>query len=97
MCVERVKKEEDSRAAVKRSEGEESGERKGVRANVYVNFSFCTRTHLHGSRACARLEKGELSCLICRGSVSVSSSVACLITAGLESVKRRNSFEKWCE
>lgn len=43
------------------------------------------------------VRKGRIKLLNLCDSVSVSSFVACLITAGLESVKRRNSSEKWCE
>lgn len=66
MCAERVEKEEDSRVAVKAFGLARKEEERGVRANVYVNFSFCTRTHsLNREPGAGEVRKGELSRLIC--------------------------------
>lgn len=97
MCVHsrrEWKKEEDSRAAVKRSEGE--GEERSARKCLCKFFILHTHT-LALEPGLYEVRKGRIKLLNLCGSVSVSSFVACLITAGLESVKRRNSSEKWCE
>lgn len=102
MCVcvcargESGKKEEDSRAAVKAVRAKERKEERSARKCLCKFFILHTHTLALEPGLC-EVRKGRIKLLKLCGSVSVSSFVACLITAGLESVKRRNSSEKWCE